>query len=359
MRSGRVKIVLLLSSIVGGMATAIIAYTAYWFVAANEIKDRIADWAADQRARGITVEAGAPVVNGYPPYFEVSLKHPSIDNPGAGWAWRGETVTANFRPWRFDKFNLKINGTNKLRFFDGAAWQGFESQIEDGRAWLELDDARKIEMLIFDFKHIDLAGPWGEGSAFVARMRARAERRTSAELELNPASISNTKPLEFATAALDVEGVRLPSGYGEEMGEQVEYLSLDFSIFGVVPDSDTATALRMWRDNGGMLEINLFRMRWGPLGIEANGTVALDSEMRPIGALVADITGYGDIIDALIISNMIPLGDAFLAKVAFNMMAYRPDDGGPPVLRSVPVMAQDGGVFVGPVAVGTLPAIRF
>lgn len=363
MRSGRVKIVLLLASIVGGMAIAVIAYTAYWFVAAAEIEDRIADWAADQRARGITVEADAPVVRGYPLHFEVSLQHPSIDNLGAGWAWRGETVTASFRPWRFDKFNLKINGKNNLRFFDGAAWQDFESQIEDGRAWLELDDAREIEMLMLDFKHIDLAGPWGEGSAFIARMRARAERRTSAEAQPNPASgsdaDSNAAPFEFATAALDVEDIRLPPGYGEEMGEQVEYLNFDFSMFGVFPDGNTDTALHMWRDDGGMLELNSFRLRWGPLGIESNGIIALDAEMRPIGALTADITGYGDIIDALIISNMIPLGDAFLAKVAFNMMAVKPDDGGPPVLRSVPVMAQDGGIFVGPVAVGTLPAIRF
>ena len=107
------------------------------------------------------------------------------------------------------------------------------------------------------------------------------------------------------------------------------------------------------------MELNSFRVRWGPLGIESSGTIALDSEMRPIGALTADIIGYGDVIDELIMSNMIPLGDAFIAKVAFNMLADKPEDGGPPVLRSVPVTAQDGGLFVGPVAVARMPAIKF
>ena len=51
--------------------------------------------------------------------------------------------------------------------------------------------------------------------------------------------------------------------------------------------------------------------------------------MRPIAALTANIIGYGDVIDALIMSNMIPLGDAFIAKVAFNMLAEKPEDGGP------------------------------
>ena len=135
--------------------------------------------------------------------------------------------------------------------------------------------------------------------------------------------------------------------------------NFDFSLFGPIPDGDVDSALRRWRDDGGTLELNSFRVRWGPLGIESNGTIALDGEMRPIGALTADIIGYGDIIDALIMSNMIPLGDAFLAKVAFNMLADKPEGGGPPVLRSVPVTAQGGGIFVGPVSVGTVSPIKF
>ena len=74
-------------SAVGGIAIAIIGYTAYWFIVAGEIEDRIAEWAEDQRARGIVVEAGAPEVSGYPLQFQVSLDHPSVDNSAQGWAW--------------------------------------------------------------------------------------------------------------------------------------------------------------------------------------------------------------------------------------------------------------------------------
>ncbi len=348
------RIVPLAASLAGGIAIAVIAYTAYWFVAADEIEDRIAGWAEDQKARGITVEAGTPEVSGYPLQFEVLLQHPSVDNPADGWAWRSEALTASFRPWRFDKFDLTVNGQNNIRYFDGAAWQDIEGRIEDGSAWLELDGEREIEKLMLDFKRINLNGPWGDDPAFVSRMRARAERAAP------PDDVeASSAPAEFASAAVDFEGVEMPPGYGDEMGENIEYLNFDFSLFGPIPDGDADAALRRWRDNGGTLELNSFRVRWGPLGIESNGTIALDGEMRPIGALTADIIGYGDIIDALIMSNMIPLGDAFLAKVAFNMLADKPEDGGPPVLRSVPVTAQDGGVFVGPVSVGTVSPIKF
>ena len=347
------KIAPLAASVVGGIAIAVIGYTAYWFVAAGKIEDRIADWAEDQRARGIVVEAGTPEVSGYPLQFEVSLDHPSVDYSAKGWAWRGDVLTASFRPWRFDKFDLKFQGQNDVRYFDGDAWHDIQSRIEDGSAWLELDSERRIENVLLDLKRISVAGPWGGDSAYVERLRARAERLAEAESDDAP------EPFEIGSAAVEFEGVQLPPGFGDEMGESIEFLNFDFSLFGPLPKGETNAAVKTWRDEGGTVELNSFRVRWGPLGIESTGTIALDGEMRPIGALTADIIGYGDVIDALIMSNMIPLGDAFLAKVAFNMMADKPEDGGPPVLRSVPVTAQDGGLYIGPVAVAKMPVIKF
>ncbi|MDP6587911.1 MAG: DUF2125 domain-containing protein [Alphaproteobacteria bacterium] len=354
------KPVILAASVVGGIAIAVVAYTAYWFVAAGKIEDRIAEWAADQRARGITVEAGAPEVSGYPLHFEVALQRPSVDNSAGGWTWHGDVLTASFRPWRFDEFDVKFEGVNDVRFFDGDSWHDLQGRIEDGSGWLRLDGERRIENMMIDFKRIAVVGPWGEDSAFVTRLRARARRTAQSESDEAPEpSEFGPGPSEFGNAALELEGVKLPPGFGEEMGEDIEFLNFDISLFGRLPSGDTQTAVMAWRDEGGVVELNSFRIRWGPLGIETAGTIALDGEMRPIGALTADIIGYGDIIDALIMSNVIPLGDAFLAKVAFNMMADKPEDGGPPVLRSVPVMAQDGGLFIGPVAVANMPVIEF
>ncbi len=353
LRQGRVKIIPLALSLVGGIAIAIVAYTAYWFVAADEIGDRIAAWAEEQRARGMTVEAGEPEVSGYPLQFEVSLSQPSVDHSAEGWAWRGDAITASFRPWQFDEFDLKFQGRNDVRYFDGEAWHDIQGEVGDGSAWLQLDDERRIENMLIDLNRVDVVGPWAEGSTYVTRLRARAERLAGDDVDEAP------EPHAFGSAAVEFEGVRLPPGFGEEMGEEIEYLNFDLSLFGPVSPGNTAQAVRLWRDEGGTLELNSFRVRWGPLGIETTGTISLDGEMRPIAALTADIIGYGDVIDALIMSNMIPLGDAFLAKVAFNVIADRPDDGSPPVLRSVPVTAQDGGLFVGPVTVAKMPSLSF
>ena len=152
--------------------------------------------------------------------------------------------------------------------------------------------------------------------------------------------------------------VVLPSDLAEGLGDSLAFLDIDASVVGPIPsERGTSEAITAWRDAGGTLELTDFRIRWGPLGIESSGTIALDGAMRPIAALTADIIGYGDVIDALIMSNLIPLGDAFIAKVAFNMLAEKPEDGGPPVLRSVPVTAQDGILSVATVKVAELPPL--
>lgn len=353
LRHGRFKMMPLTLSVVGGIVIAIIAYTAYWFVASDEIGERIAAWSEEQRARGIVIEAGEPEVSGYPLQFEVFLRQPSVNHNAEGWVWRGEAITASFRPWQFNEFDFKFRGRNDVRYFDGEAWHDIQGEIEDGTARLQLDDERRIKNFLVDLKQVNVVGPWAEGLTSVRRFRARAERRGDHD------EGEKAEQRAFGSAGVELEGIRLPPGFGEEMGDEIDYLNFDLSLYGPVSPGDTAQVVRVWRDEGGTLELNSLRFRWGPLGIETNGTISLDSEMRPIASLTADIIGYGDVIDALIMSNMIPLGDAFLAKVAFNVIADRLDDGSPPVLRSVPVIAQDGSLFVGPVTVAKMPSLSF
>ncbi len=143
------------------------------------------------------------------------------------------------------------------------------------------------------------------------------------------------------------------------MGRYVEYFQLSASIFGKISNGNIKNITQNWRDSGGTIEIDDLQGRWGPLELNANGTLALDSKMRPLASLTSSVVGYGDMIDALIMSNAIPFGDAFLAKVAFNMLAEEEKDGGPRVLRNVPLTIQDGILSVGPMEVGEIKPLHF
>ena len=335
----------------GGIAIAVAGYTAYWHIAAGEIEDRIDSWADAQREAGRDVRYAEPQVNGFPMRFDVSLDAPALDASADGWSFEADSFAASLKPWDFGEITLLPGRLSTVRMLNGEQWDEFGLGIGGGTARLELD-GDTISGLLVDLNDIAVKTAWVDGPAEIVRLR-----------------IDGTSPQAGSAASLDTEvlhtaiamhGIRLPDGFGAEMGEQIEYLEMDASLFGPLPAAaDTGTAAAAWRDAGGVLEINDFRVRWGPLGIASNGTVTLDGAMRPLAALTADIIGYGDIIDALIMSNAIPLGDAFLAKVAFNMLAEEPEGGGPKTLRNVPVTAQGGALSVGPVAVAQIPPLEF
>lgn len=344
------RIAVVFSVTLGSIAIIIGGYTAYWFIASSTIEKRIIKWAGTQEKSGLLFDVNVSEVSGYPLKFEVLFKKPKIQNITDKWSWNADMLAASFRPWQFNNFKLINSGHNTIRYFDGKTWQEYFGDIENGSASLKLDQ-QQIDKFLINLKNIAISKLSDKTTYVIESIETEVEKFQ------NTSSAEDLISKKFATAKMAIRGLELPPNFGEEMGNKIENFSFDVSVFGHIPTSDSDTPVQIWRDHGGTMEINSFHCRWGPLEINTSGTVALDGQMRPIGSLTADIRGYGDVIDAMIMSNIIPLGDAFLAKVAFNMMADEPEDGGPRILRSIPVIAQDGNLFVGPVSVGELPVL--
>ena len=336
----------------GSISIIIGAYTAYWFIASSSIEKRIIKWADTQKKRGLIFDVNVSEVRGYPLKFEVIFQKPKIKNLTDRWSWNSDMLAASFRPWQFDKFKLINSGNNTIQYFDGGIWQEFHANIEKGAASLNIDQ-QQIEHFFIDLKNITISKLSDNTTYNIESILTEVEKFH------NTSSNKDSINKKFATAKMDIKDLQLPPKFGHEMGNIINYFSFDVSVFGHIPAGNTHTSVKTWRDDGGTMDVNSFHCRWGPLEISTSGTIALDEKMRPIGSLTADIRGYGDVIDAMIMSNFIPLGDAFLAKVAFNMMAEKPKNGGPRVLRSVPVIAQDGELYVGPVSVGEVPVLSF
>jgi hypothetical protein len=87
--------------------------------------------------------------------------------------------------------------------------------------------------------------------------------------------------------------------------------------------------------------------------MNAEGTVALDAEFRPIGALTAEIEGVDAVIDGF--KRLGTLGDmgAEAAKFVLGLMSEtRAGDGARVV--TLPLTAQDGQLYLGPVPIAPL-----
>ena len=107
---------------------------------------------------------------------------------------------------------------------------------------------------------------------------------------------------------------------------------------------------------GGTVEVQWLQAVWGALDLRTVGTAALDDELRPLAAMTADIRGFAEALQALAAAGVISTATARTGSMALGLIAKPSSDGSPSVL-TVPLTAQDGGLYLGPVRLTRLPTL--
>src|SRR5260221_522214 len=134
-------------------------------------------------------------------------------------------------------------------------------------------------------------------------------------------------------------------------------VTLAGAVKGAVPPGQLRQALATWRDDGGTIELEEGALRWGSLAASANGTLALDAALQPIGALTATIENHNAVIDAAVAGGTLRADDANLAKVLLGLMAKPGADGKKRL--TLPVTLQNRRLYLGPAQIAVLPAITW
>jgi hypothetical protein len=111
-----------------------------------------------------------------------------------------------------------------------------------------------------------------------------------------------------------------------------------------------------WRDESGVIEVEKFKVDWGPMDLAFDGTLALDEQLRLLGAGSADIRGLPVLIERLAKRGDIEPSGATIAKLALALLTRPAKDGGAAVVR-LPLTAQNGTLRAGPFVLGRLPPI--
>lgn len=165
---------------------------------------------------------------------------------------------------------------------------------------------------------------------------------------------SDAEPgLDLSLHLIDVSAQALD---GNPLGGTITDTTLHAKLMGPLPASIDGAGLKAWRDAGGTIEVPSLAVRWGPLGLSGNGTVALDSRMQPEAAFAAHLTGHDKAIDALAAAGWLKPSAASIAKLALGV-ASRPGPDGQPAVDT-PVTIQNSHISLGPVKVGDVPALQ-
>jgi hypothetical protein len=142
------------------------------------------------------------------------------------------------------------------------------------------------------------------------------------------------------------------------LGKEITRAALKASLLGDLPRAPVpAQSLALWRDDGGTVDLKRLDLAYGPLTVRGEGTAALNRALQPMGAFTARIEGFNETVEALQKRGLLRDSDAASAKFLLGALALRKPTQPPSI--DVAVTIQERRLFVGPVALLTLPEVRW
>ncbi|MBH67019.1 MAG: hypothetical protein CMM58_01580 [Rhodospirillaceae bacterium] len=166
---------------------------------------------------------------------------------------------------------------------------------------------------------------------------------------IDPNSTKILRQIDFVSSniVLNTEKARYPKSSSK--------ILVSLSIigdFGVARLED----LVEWRDEGGIIEIENAKLSWPPINIELSGTLALDQELKPIGAGSILVSGSDQIIDQQVSNGSLKKSEAEFLKLSLKLLPLKTNTNGVSSIQ-IPITAQNGKLRFGPFVVAKLSSL--
>ncbi len=317
----------------------VIGYCVYWFTAAEAVRTGIDEWVAAQRAQGIQVQSGDIDVGGFPLMLEANADDVVLTDP-AGVVWQNAGLFAEAPPWRLTQIDFRIDGPQTLTV---PGIQPITVTAGNGFGDIRLANTGRLSSGSISLPDLAVLLP-AVGDLKIAT------------LDLAIAEQPNgTAGTDLAVGG-DARQVDLPVSPLPALGSQFAHAGLDMLVTAPVPQQLRTPHLTLWRDSGGTLQVDRFHLEWGPLIVDAHGTVTLDSALQPQANLTANVRGFLQTVDALVIAGMVEGEKAGLIKAGLALLAGAPDSDGIATLTA-PLSIRDRRLFLGPLQLALLPPV--
>ncbi len=324
-------------SLISLLAVACAGYTGYWFYIAGKLKTSLAPWAEARRAEGFVAKWDRVAIDGFPTAFRLKFAHAVYGREApVPYTLSSDLILAEAAPWNLQHWQASAPHGARL-----------QSSLEESSVnAATLDGAVALggaPGTVIDLAAHDLVGGTEMGRIHISDAAARI-------------TLPDRPPANHRDTAFDLmlrlTGLTLPIR-GTPFGDTVAALSFSGSFKGTLPPGPLRQALAAWRDDGGTIELQESALRWGSLAVDANGTLALDAALQPIGAFTAVILDHDALIDAAVAAGEMRQGDASLVKTFLGLMAKSGPDGRKKL--TLPLRLQNDRVFLGPAQIAELP----
>lgn len=326
-----------------------LGYSLLWVYAAHRLENGFIAWTRVQGARGHSFEHGPLALSGFPGPIRLSIDAPRYASRKAEWRWSAERADLEMRPWDWWTYRLDVHGQQSLTLPLNGAVEQLSARSRAAFLIAEVDSRGRVTQGAL---HVDdLALSDAAGGKLLAADRVRATARV-------PGSGAVTDDKAALDVWLNAKTVTLGPPVQSPLGARLDEVGVSASMTGALPDTFSKESVDAWRRDGGTVELAQFHLAWGPLDLHANGTMALDELMRPLGAVSAEIKGYGETLAALERARVLPREAAAGSRLALDLLS-RPDNSDGRRVVTIPVSAQNGALYLGPVRMVRLEPISF
>jgi len=286
------------------------AHVIYWQIASVRLQTGLRSWIAEQRAQGWQVESGSFAAGGWPRAAAVTvpnltLRHAGPELPG-NVSWASAEVTVSLSLYQPDELRIALTGPQHVRIGDApdAIVTGDEIGLSVG---LLEPDKLPLALRAKSLRVEPASGAWHVTVGLLNGTGAV----TPAAGRLQPA----------VGFSVSTEAIALPAIVKWPLGANISSLSIEGALGGPLLRVHDITAwARAWRDGGGSLTMSHFALGWGPMGVSATATLALDDQLQPIGSGSGRWVGYGETLDRLAASGVLSRSAATAAKAVLSLI---------------------------------------
>jgi hypothetical protein len=291
-----------------------VAHTGYWISLRSQLIEGYAKWRQMAAQSGFKVEGEMVGGGGWPSSVTLELRNLAVEGakgvPASEFAWRSERTVVRLSLITPRRLEIEPSGAQRFRIGPHPA---FPVTWKNAGAFVLLSPEGGAETLTLVGNDISARlGPDRTTLVNIGLVQARSD--------LGPAA--DGIPFSLSTEAID-----LPSGAKWPLGRRISSLSLEGKLTGKLSAEPTATEwANTWRDSGGALEVGKLALGWGPLGVSATATLALDDQLQPMGAGSARLIGYPAALDALASAGTLSRSAVVAGKAILSLLAPAPED---------------------------------
>jgi hypothetical protein len=330
-----------------GLAGAVLvigagAYTAFWWIAAGKVAEAAAAWRDSAHQQKIDVSWQAMRVTGYPLSFRLELADVDLKDLATVPVveLRAPSLSASVRPWNFHAVSLAApDGIGTTAGPPGAPLAKLDAGHASGAIAIAGDGSVAVWLSLYQAKT-------ESGISLAARAV-----HVWAALPAGAPPSHQDPGLTFAASVKDLTLPVVPQG----LSPAIDDVDFGVSVMGAFSAGPLAQAATAWRDAGGTIELDHLHVRWGEMGINGAGTLALDNDLQPVGGFSGGVEGFDQLLTALVAAGRVKASDARVARLALAMLAKAGPDGRPEIATSFTI--QNGEMFLGPAKLGKAPRI--